>query len=233
HLKADGSPDVDNWLIVQTNNDLSKVDLYIEDQVWPSVALKKLVESTVTVSQQDLDKGFEANFGPRVEVLVCVSNNHRSALKVWNLASANATSDYFGELAFQYSIEPASKNNHGQVPPIRKHGGRPELEKEAFSLRAGELSKVVQVGDYWITMFCLGRTDPVVTDFDAVREELQIDILEKKMNIAMGEKFRQLRAGAQIDNFLLGTSQPGRDAVRSARATSQQQSNTPFTGQRR
>ncbi|MFT7631729.1 MAG: parvulin-like peptidyl-prolyl isomerase, partial [Mariniblastus sp.] len=42
HLKADGSPDVDNWLIVQTNNDLSKVDLYIEDQVWPSVALKKL-----------------------------------------------------------------------------------------------------------------------------------------------------------------------------------------------
>ncbi len=217
HLNPDGTVNVNDWLKLQTNGDLSKVDFYIEDEVWPTVALKKLVAQGVSVTQEDMDKGFEANFGPRVEVLVIVNNDHRTALKVWNLASANPTAEYFGKLANQYSIEPASKNNFGAVPPIQKHGGRPELEKEAFSLQQGEISKVVQVGEYWITMFCTGRTAPVVSDFDAVKDELEKNILEKKLNLAMADSFRALRNEAQIDNFLAGTSQPGQEAVRSAR----------------
>ena len=217
HLNSEGKVDINDWLALMTNNDMSKVDFYIEDEVWPSVALKKLVRNSVEVTTEDLNKGFEANFGPRVEVLVIVNNDHRTALKVWNLATANPSAEYFGRLAHQYSIEPASKNNFGVVPPIQKHGGRPELEKEAFSLETGEISKVVQVGDYWISMFCKGRTDPVVSDFDAVKEELHKNILEKKLKLAMGETFQQLRENAQIDDFLAGTSQPGKDAVRAAR----------------
>lgn len=217
HLNPDGTVNVNDWLKLMTNDDMSKVDFYIEDEVWPTVALKKLVQNNVTVTQEDMDKAFEANFGPRVEVLVIVNNNHRDALKVWNLASANPTAEYFGKLASQYSIEPASQNNFGAVPPIQKHGGRPELENEAFSLQKGELSKVVQVGEYWITMFCMGRTAPVVSDFDAVKEELRKNILEKKLNLAMTEAFMALRKEAQIDNFLAGTSQAGAEAVRSAR----------------
>ena len=58
------------------------------------------------------------------------------------MASANPTKEYFAQLAHQYSVEPASKNNYGEVPPIQRHGGRPELEAEAFSLQADKLSKV-------------------------------------------------------------------------------------------
>ncbi|MDC3225100.1 peptidylprolyl isomerase, partial [Mariniblastus sp.] len=150
-----------------------------------------------------------------------------SALKVWNLASANPTPDYFGKLANQYSIEPASKNNFGAVPPIQKHGGQPDLEKEAFNLQANELSKVVQMGEYWVTMLCLGRTEPVVSDFDAVKEELQKNILEKKLNIEMAGAFQTLRKDSQIDNFLKGTSQPGASAIRSARDQNTNYNSTP------
>ncbi len=230
HLNADGTANINDWLNFQTKNDPSKVDFYIEDQVWPTVALKKLVESSVSVTQEDMDKGFEANFGPRVEVLVIVSRDQREAQKVWNLASNNKTQKYFGRLASQYSIEPASKNNFGSVPPIARHSGRPKLEEEAFKLAKDEISKVVQVGEYWITMYCLGRTDPVVSDFDAVKEDLHRDILEKKLNLAMGEAFRQLLGDAQIDNFLAGTSQPGQEAVRTAR---QLQERERQPGQRR
>ena len=237
HLNKDGSVSVDNWLRYVTNNDNSKVEFYIKDEVWPTVALKKLVEQSVQVTQDDMDKGFEANFGPRVEVLVVMSHDHRSALKVWNMASSNATPEFFGKLANQYSIEPASKNNFGEVPPIQKHGGRPQLEKEAFGLQPGEISQVVQVGDYWVVMFCKGRTNPVVTDFDAVKDELFKNIKEKKMRLAMAEAFRQLRDDAQIDNYLVGTSQPGRDAVRSAKQMQNAGQNAgrrvPFSGQRR
>ena len=220
HLNKDGSVNTQQWLAYVTQKDPSKEEFYIEDEVWPTVALKKLVESTVKVTPEDETKGFEANYGPRVEVKAIVCNDHRSALRTWNMASANPTSEYFGELAHQYSIEPASKANYGEVPPIQRHGGRPELEKEAFNLQPGELSKVVQVGEHWVILFCLGRTEPVVTDFDAVKEELNKMILEKKMRVEMSKRFQGLRADAQIDNFLAGTSQPGRDAINVARENS-------------
>lgn len=233
YAKADGTADVDKWLSFVTQDDSSKIDFYIEDEVWPSVALKQLVAENVQVTNEDMQKGFEANFGPRVEVLAIVCNDNRQALKVWQMATANPDQEYFGKLANQYSIEPASKSNFGQVPPIQQHGGRPELEAEAFRLQPGEISKVVQVGEHWVIMFCQGRTTPRVTDFDAVKDELFRDIKEKKMRIAMSERFEKLRTESQIDNFLTGSSQTGAAAVQAARAQSSgdnNQSKLPFRG---
>ncbi len=217
YVNEDGSVDMARWLAFVTSNEPDKIDFYIEDQVWPTVALKKLVEAGVEVTDEDLKKGFEANFGPRVEVLAIVANDHRHALKVWNMASANPQAEYFGQLANQFSVEPASKANFGEVPPIQKHGGRPELEAEAFDLQVGEISKVVQVGDHWIVLYCLGRTQPRVTEFEAVRGELDSNIREKKLRLAMGKRFQSMREDAQIDNFLAGTSQTGKAAVRAAK----------------
>jgi parvulin-like peptidyl-prolyl isomerase len=208
-----GFPDVEKWIQYVTKNDKSQVDVYVQDEVWPSVAMKKLVESTVQVSDDDMQKGYEANFGVRVECLAIVLGDYNSAKKVWKMATDNPDRNYFGDLAYQYSIEPASKTNRGEVPPIQKHGGRPTLEEEAFKLRAGEISGLVNVGDFWIVLYCLGQTTPVVQDFDAVKDELYNDLLEKKLRIAMDDKFAEMRDSAQIDNFLAGTSQPGRQAA--------------------
>ncbi len=209
HVNPDGSANMERWFNFVSQGDSTKLDFYIEDEVWPSVALKKLVSQQVTVTQEDMQKGFEANFGPRVRVLAIVLTEHRQALKVWQMASANPTKEYFSQLAHQYSIEPASKNNHGEVPPIQLHGGRPELEAEAFSMQANKLSKVIQVGEHWVIMYCLGQTTPRVNDFDVVKDELQRNIHEKKMRVAMSTEFERLQTESQIDNFLTGTSQPG------------------------
>ncbi len=223
YFKTNNQIDVERWLNYITQNDASKIPFYYEDEVWPSVALRKLVEAGVEVNQDDLKKGFEANFGERVETLAIVLSDNRMALKVWDMAKNNLNKKYFGQLANQYSVEPMSRNNYGQVPPIQQHGGRPQLEAEAFNLKAGELSKIVQVGEHWIIMYCLGRTTPRVTDFEAVRDELQKNIFEKKLEIAMADEFDRLRTGSQIDNFLSGTSQTG-----GARTGA----NTPATGVR-
>ncbi len=218
-LRKDQTVDDAAWLKHVTNNTPDKEVFYIEDEVWPTVALKKLVSSSVQVTREDLQKSFEANFGPRVEVLWIETNEHRKATKIWNMAKANSTRDYFGELAHAYSIDPASMNNYGVVPPIRKHGGRPKLEQEAFSLKKGEISGLIQLRDSWVILLCLGRTEPVVADLDAVRDDLAEDILEKKMRIAMTRRFQSIRDNAQIDNFLKGTSQPGRAAIEANRET--------------
>jgi len=213
YFNPGGEVAIEQWLDYVTQNDDSKIDFYIEDEVWPSVALRKLIEQSVTVTPEDLKKGFEANFGPRVEVLAIVLSDNRQALKVWDMAKKNLNKDFFGELANQYSVEPMSKNNFGQVPPIQQHGGRPQLEQEAFSLQPGEISKIVQAGEHWVILYCLGKTTPRVTDFEVVKEELQQNIFEKKLEVAMADEFSRLRQESQIDNFLAGTSQPGKMAV--------------------
>jgi hypothetical protein len=182
----------------------------VDDAVWPSVALKKLVGGDVQVTDEDLQKGFEANFGERVEVLAIVLGDQRQAQTVWEMARDNPTEQFFSQLAKQYSIEPVSQANGGAVPPIRKHGGQPKLEDEAFRLKAGDLSAIVNIAGKSIIMRCLGRTQPEVTDFNLVRDELYKDIHEKKLRLAMANQFDQLVESAQIDNFLAGTSQIGK-----------------------
>ncbi|MGI9519544.1 MAG: peptidylprolyl isomerase, partial [Pirellulaceae bacterium] len=148
--QADGSADMEKWIQYVTQGDSSRVEIYVQDEVWPTVAMKKIVARNVQVTEEDMQKGFEANFGPRVEALAIVLSDQRTAQRVWEMAKANQTEKYFGELAHQYSIEPASRAHYGEVPPIQKHGGRQMLEEEAFRLEPGAISGLVPVGQNWV-----------------------------------------------------------------------------------
>lgn len=222
--KEDGSVDVDRWLAYVTQGDRSKLDIYIQDEVWPSAAMKKLVEQNIHVTQEDLQKGFEANYGERVECLAIVLNDQRLAHRVWQQAKADPSEEQFGKLAHQYSVEPASRANYGQVPPIKRHSGQPNLEEEAFNLQPGEISGLINAGNTWIILMCQGRTTPRVQQIDAVKDELHRSIMEQKLRIAMAEEFDRITQAAQVDNFLEGTSQPGAGAIQSAREQYQQNS---------
>jgi parvulin-like peptidyl-prolyl isomerase len=211
-LNKDGTPNVNEWLKTVTEEDGATVELYVRDAVWPTVALKKIVSGGVTVSNDDLQKGFESNYGERVEVLAIVLNNHRQAQQVWDMARNNDGDRFFGDLAEQYSIEPVSRANNGKVPPIQRFGGQPLVEEAAFKLKPGELSGIIAVGDKFAILRCLGRTQPVVRDYNAVKDELYKDIHEKKLRLLMAKTYDDLREVAQIDNFLAGTSQSGKQA---------------------
>lgn len=202
-----GEPDVQAWLQTVAEEMKTTVEFYLQDVVWPSVALKKIVGNKVQVSDDDLRKGFDANFGPRVRCRAIVLSSQRKAQEVWEMARANPTLEYFGDLAEQYSSEPGSKALRGEVPPIQKWGGEPLLEQEAFSLRPGELSGIVQVGEQFIILFCEGLTEPVEVKFDEVRQLLVEDIHEKKLRLAMAETFSQLKERSDIDNYLTQSSQ--------------------------
>jgi parvulin-like peptidyl-prolyl isomerase len=209
-IKPDGTPDTDAWLKTITEQDGATVELYTIDAVWPSVALKKLVGKRVTVTEEDLQKGFQANYGERVNVLAIVLSDQRLGQRVWEMAKNNPTDAFFAQLAGQYSVEPASRANGGQVPPIRMHGGSPVIEKAAFELKKGDLSGLIAVDNQFIILRGLGRTQPVNVQFAEVRNELYKDIEEKKLREEMTREFDRLRSVSQVDNFLLGTSQSGR-----------------------
>lgn len=204
--KPDGKPDIDAWLDRMTREEKVPLKHYMEDIVWPTVALKKLTGS-VPVLQEDLDKAFQATFGPRAKCRIVVLDTQRRAQEVWQLARQNPTPEAFGALAETYSVDPTTRALRGEVPPLQRFGGQPTLEREVFALKPGELSGVVQIADRFMVILCEGFTEPAAVSFEEVRDELYDDIFEKKQRIEMARHFTHLRESAAIDNFLAGTSQ--------------------------
>ena len=213
-LTADGMPDVGKWVKLVTDEQGVSEGVYRHDSVWPSVALRKLAGDSVQVTEEDLKRGFEANYGPRVMCLAIVLGDMRRAQEVWQKAKDNPDREYFGDLADQYSVELGSRALRGEVPPIQRHGGQPGLEKEAFSLAEGELSGIVQVGPgKFVILRCEARTKPVDVDFSHVREEIHADIHQKKLWLAMADHFENLQQKAAVDNILAGTTRSPKRAA--------------------
>ena len=136
-----------------------------------------------------------------------ILDTQRRAQEVWQLARQNPSVERIGDLAEKYSVDPTTRSLRGEVPPIQRFGGQPALEREVFALKPGELSGVVQIADRFMVFFCEGFSDPQQVRFEEVRDELYVDIEDKKQRIEMGRYFTHLREGAAIDNFLAGTSQ--------------------------
>lgn len=215
-IHNDGTPDVEAWMKEILKEEGSSKELYLSDVVWPSVALKKLIDGKVNVTDEDLQKGYESNYGSRAEVLAIVCSNQRTAQEVWQLARNNPTEQFFGELAAQYSVEPSSRSNFGKIPPLRKHSGQPILETAAFKLQPGEMSGIIEAGGQYIVLRSQGLTAPVATQMSAVQSELYKDILEKKQRIAMEKHLEALLSAAQIDNFLARKVQLGTAATQAS-----------------
>ena len=203
----DGSPDVAAFLKTVVERQGMTVEVYRRDAVWPTVALRKLTSAKVQVTEEDVRNGFEANYGPRARCRVIVLSQLRRAEQVWEMARKHPTADYFGDLAAQYSVEGSSRALRGETPPIAKHCGQPVLEKEAFALKPGEMSGVIQLGDKFIILFCEGYTKPEVVELANVRDLIEEDVRGKKQRLAMSEFFERLQDTASIDNFLSTKSQ--------------------------
>ncbi len=218
-----GNADLEQWFAQITEQQGIPQKQYLRDSVWPSAALKKLTAEQVQVTEEDLEKSFEANFGERVRCRAIVLPSMRKAQEVWDKARRNPTAEYFGDLAAEYSVEPTSKALRGEVPPLQRFGGQPQLEAAAFALQPGQLSGIVQVGDKFIVLRAEGRTQPMDVNLAIVKQDLYKDIYEKKMRLAMSEKFEAIREGSRVDNYLAGTSHapPAKGNVRNDSAVRQ------------
>lgn len=220
---------VATWLqMLQTERNITP-EQYSTDVIWPMLALKKLAGDKVEVSEEDMHKAFVRNFGPRVEVKIIMLDNHRRANDVWQKASLNPQD--FERLAREHSIDPTSKAMNGSVPPIARYSGSPKIEKEAFSLKPGEISGIIQQGhsSYFI-LKCEGYTEQIVQSIDEVREQLHTDLVEEKVQEGVATLFEKLKKTSTVDNFwnhtrtgnisqVSGQVQPGFNNVRPAAAT--------------
>lgn len=191
---------------------------YVRDTVWPALALKKLVADKVEVADEDLAKAFEANYGEKVDVRMLVVLELRKIQELWEEVHKEKDPQkrlaLFEDLCKTHSIDQATRAFGGKTQPIHRHTGYPELEQLAFSLKKGELSKIVQLPEGNVVLLCVDRI-PARTDItmdtpispeskETVRDLLRKDLHEKKVRIEVATFFKSARDKAVVKDFMSG-----------------------------
>lgn len=184
---------------------------YRRDVIWPMLSLRKLAGSEVKVTDQEIQKAFEREYGERVKVRMILFDNLRRAQAAWSKVKEDPQN--FEAYVQEYSIDQTSKSLDGSVPPIPRHSGSQNLEEAAFKLKPGAISAVIQLDDAaqrYVILKCEGRTQPVVTSLDAeVRAELEDQIKRQKVQEQVATIFDSLKKEARVDNYYTGETTGG------------------------
>ncbi len=208
---ADGKPKIEEYMKRELAMTKLPEEVYRTNILWPEIVIRKLSAPMVEVTDEDLQKGFEANFGESIQCLGIVLNEERRARDVWQQARTlpakenKSLEEVFGDLAAKYSVEPGSKQMRGEIAPITKNGGMPNLENEAFSLKPGELSSVIQIDrETFVILYCKEILPAKEVSFDEVKDSIANDIRKKKEILAARQYISDLYKRSTINNFLTG-----------------------------
>jgi foldase protein PrsA len=88
---------------------------------------------------------------------IMLDDEHR-AMDAWEQAKRNPND--FVRLVKEFSIEPISRAVGGDIPPIRRHVGSKKVVGEAFKLKPGEISGIIQTGSgRFVILLCVRHVE--------------------------------------------------------------------------
>ncbi len=186
-----------------------------EEVLRPRLLLTKVARDQVSVTSEELQQAFEANYGEKVECRIILYPPTEAGKN-------QAVAEYGTICASPEAFEKKAKDQYrkdlaacaGQIKPFGRYEMEdPELDRVAFNLRPGEVSQVVPSKQGPVVLWCLGRK-PADTSarFDAVREKLFKALVEKKANQKMVDEGKRLKDNAH-PKLLLTRPAPGSPPV--------------------
>lgn len=167
------------------------------DVLKPRLQLTKLCKLNLQVSDSEVKEAFESQFGPKVEgrIIIWPADQLSIALKCYE--EIRTSSDKFEEQARQQP-NPTLASVGGRIKPIgRGSGTHPELEKEVFKLKEGQITTLIRTNEGIVCFRCdrhLPADDKV--KFEDQREPLSRWVLDRKLNQEIPKHFKALRDAA-------------------------------------
>jgi hypothetical protein len=172
-----------------------------EDVIRPKLSLSKMCRDRVHVSDQDLKDAFDAYYGEKVDCRLVLFPTEREAMTQYaDLRKSDADFDRIA--THQANGQLAAVG--GRIRQIAHHTtGNDELEKEAFRLQPGEVSRVIGTPDGFAVLKCNKRIPPETNKKLAdVRATLEQEIMEKKTHLEVAKVFQELKDQAQPKLFI-------------------------------
>jgi parvulin-like peptidyl-prolyl isomerase len=191
------------------------MELYKEDVVRPQLQLAKLSTDHVKITDEDLKAAYEAYYGEKIECRLILWPRDEQKYAMSEYADLRDSEEAFAKKASsQASHELAAHEGHmmdgKNIRLIGRHTlGNQELERELFSLKPGEVSRLVETPEGIVVMKCDKRVPPDGTvSLDSVRAKLQKEIADRKTQIQMPLVFAELRKKAEPRLLLKDPSRP-------------------------
>ena len=199
---------------------------YKRDIIWPMLALKKIANDRISVTEEDLRKAYEREYGQKVRAKIIVFNKLDKARRIAD--ELRKTPEKFEEFARTHSADPDSKALDGAIPPIYRHYPNENLERVAFELKEGQISGIVEIGvRKFAILKCEGRTEQVVTNFSTVREDLQKQLHEQRVQESIARIFEKLKHEATFENYLTNQVKEGAGSQSSVAVQNEEASAPP------
>lgn len=188
----------EEWLNLLAKERNFTADQYKQDIIWPILAIGKLAGARLTISEEEIQREYDAQFGPAVQVRQIVTKTRADAERI--LTEAKANPEAFPSLAKNNSLDPASQPYGGLIHPIRRGVVNPSVEQAVFALQPGEISSIVEwPKEVFLIFRCEQHLQPQNVDRQRVREQLVMKIRDSKTRIVSEEVFAELQKQARID----------------------------------
>lgn len=179
-----------------------KVGLYEwkHDFIRPKLLLNKLCRDKVHVTEEDVRQAYEASHGEKVVCRIIYWPPDEAKEAVAEYAQLRDSEEAFAEKAkHQHTLSLAATG--GKFPPIgRGTTGDESLEREAFKLQPGQVSPLLTnlkgLPRGVALLKCDSRVPADTVALDAVRAQLEKEIIDKKAAQEMKAVTDQLRADA-------------------------------------
>ena len=153
---------VDQWLKLLKDERGINPSQYSNDIIYPTLALRKIAQGRLVVTQEELEIEYEKYYGESIKARMIACKSKEKADKA--LAMVTANPDQFGNIAKEMSDDVNSASVNGMVNPIRRHLGHKEIEDVAFAMQPGQISPIISVADQYVILKCEGA------DSEAERE---------------------------------------------------------------
>jgi hypothetical protein len=169
-----------------------------EDVIKPRLMLTKMCRQRVTATEEEIHNGYEAYYGEKIHcrIIKWDKKEQNIAIKVW--PTIRDSEEEFDKVAkHQATAELAAKG--GEIAPFGRYTtGNLEMEKEAFALKPGEITKVIESPESFVVLKCIERIPPThAKTLDEARAELTADIIRRKIDkIEIPKMFAEIREKA-------------------------------------
>jgi len=183
-----------------------------EDVLRPKLWLAKYCRIEVKVSDEDLKIAFEGHYGEKVEcrMILLPKDTAGESRHDYDIYDKVRKSDAeFDSAATKQAFAPLAAKG-GLIPPIYRRYPEPSIEKEAFRLKPGELSKLLTLSDgSRVILKCVQHIPPDKTKrFEDERPKLYDEVTEAKITQMVPHLFKQMRDQAKPQIYMKRTPRP-------------------------
>lgn len=175
-----------------------------EDVIKPRLLLSKLCQDQVQATDEDFRNAFEAYYGEKIECRIILWPHSEKNHVMNQIYGKIRDSEVEFDRAARNQASSRLSSSGGKIAPIgHRTTGNEEMEKEAFNLQPGEISRVLDTKEGLLVIKCDKRipANDKVKMAD-VKATLEKEIIDKKLQVVIAQKFEELKKEADPKFFL-------------------------------